>query len=127
VERHAPVLDHVEAVERGVDALVGSADVTRVRVSRPNYDKMHRCPGWSGGGMLYAKVSRCDGGSLAWNGDEYVDIYAGRWCAWRVNRCSACGVYVLPSVVRWLDWRWLAYRLTTWLDDLARWLGEDRG
>jgi hypothetical protein len=76
-----------------------------VRISRPCYDKMHRCPGWAGGGMRYAKVERCDDGRLA------GDIYRGFWWAWRVNRCDTCDVYVLPYVVRYLDWRWWASSL----------------
>jgi hypothetical protein len=73
-----------------------------MRLSRPCYDKPHRCPGWAGGGMRYAKVDRCDGGRL--------DIYRS-WWQWRINRCDTCGVYVLPYVVRWLDWRWWGYVL----------------
>lgn len=81
--------------------------------------------------MLSAKVSRCDGGSLGWGADdEYVDIYRGRWWMWRFNRCSTCGVYVLPSVVRWLDWHWLAYavrrKVSDAVYDARRW-GIRRG
>jgi hypothetical protein len=71
-----------------------------MRISRPDYDKAHRCPGWSGGGMTrYATVRRCDGGYL------HGDIYAGRWWRFRMNRCDTCDLLVLPYVVRYLDWR----------------------
>jgi hypothetical protein len=72
-----------------------------VRLSRPCYDKMHRCPGWAGGGLRYARRDRCDNGHLGWQ------IYEGRLWRWRLNRCPACAVVVLPYVVRWVDWRWI--------------------
>lgn len=66
-----------------------------IRISRPCYDKRHRCPGWAGGGMLYAKVTRCDGG--------YIEH--GQ------SRCNKCNVVILPRWTRWLDWRyWDSYR-----------------
>jgi hypothetical protein len=80
-----------------------------VRISRPCYDKMHRCPGWAGGGMLSAKVVRCDGGYIYRR--ERGDIYVGRWWRFRINRCPTCGVYVLPFAVRWLDPRWWRYKI----------------
>lgn len=70
-----------------------------MRISRPCYDKFHRCPGWAGGGERYAKVQRCEGGHLP------DSCYEGRLWKWRINRCETCGVYVLPYLVRWVDWR----------------------
>lgn len=32
------------------------------RYSRSDYDKYHRCPGWSGGGWTLAKEGKCPGG-----------------------------------------------------------------
>lgn len=72
-----------------------------IRISRPCYDKWWRCPGWAGGGMRYAKVDRCDGGSL---------VTREAWPVrrkWRFHRCSTCKVIVLPSVIRWVDPTWL--------------------
>jgi hypothetical protein len=77
-----------------------------IRISRPCYDKMHRCPGWAGGGTHFAKKDRCDGGSLA-----ATNLYDKRAWKWRVNRCPKCGIYILPYVIRLLDtgwWRWKA-------------------
>jgi hypothetical protein len=77
-----------------------------MRISRPCYDKRWRCPGWAGGGMKYAKVERCDGGSL-------ISKDGGP-----LRRCPKCGVFVLPSVIRWIDPTWLVwwipYRIRDW-------------
>lgn len=79
-----------------------------LNVSRPCYDKPHRCPGWAGGGMRYAEVDLCaHGGSL----DGMYDKRAYRR---RTNRCPECGVLVLPIMVRYLDWRWYAYAVPSW-------------
>jgi hypothetical protein len=78
-----------------------------VRISRPCYDKYHRCPGWAGGGMRRAKVKRCENGSLPY--------LTGRFRLWRFNRCPKCRVVVLPYRVRWADWRWWKWRLHRWL------------
>jgi hypothetical protein len=68
---------------------------------------MHRCPGWAGGGMRYAKVDRCDNGRLRDPKREH--IYEGRSWRWRFNRCDTCDVLVLPYMIRYVDPRWLAY------------------
>ena len=74
-----------------------------VRVSRPCYDKPWRCPGWAGGGMRYARRSRCNGGHMrGWQPDD------GAHPAWRFHRCDTCDVLTWPYITRWLDWRWLA-------------------
>lgn len=79
-----------------------------MRVSRPCYDKMHRCPGWAGGGMKFAKVTRCrDGRIVGYTG-------AGRMWKWRFLRCNKCDVAVLPYVTRYVDPAWIGYKLTTW-------------
>lgn len=93
-----------------------------MRISRPCYDKMHRCPGWAGGGMRYAKRDRCDGGSLA----RVID-YDGRWWRWRTHVCPTCEVLVLPYVVRYVDWRWYWSSVRSrvglwWRYDRPRWL-----
>lgn len=75
-----------------------------MRISRPCYDKPHRCPGWAGGGMRYAKFDLCDDGRL-------YQPYRRRY--WLGARCSECGVYALPIAVQWLDWRWLKYFITS--------------
>ena len=91
--------------------------IGNVRVSRPCYDKYHRCPGWAGAGMRYNKRDWCEGGSLAPFGGAYYKedgtLHGKHWRLWRVNRCPQCGTYVLPYHVRWLDWRWLRF-WTAW-------------
>ena len=81
-----------------------------MRLSRPCYDKMHRCPGWAGGGLRFAKKSRCDDGRLARKGVP-EGIYAGVWWRFRFNRCDTCDVLVLPYAVRWLDPSWMAAKV----------------
>jgi hypothetical protein len=82
-----------------------------MRVSRPCYDKMHRCPGWAGGGTRFAKMNRCEGGSL-------TGVYDRRAWKWRPIRCPECGVLVLPYVVRWADWRWWGWMRDRWTQQL---------
>lgn len=67
-----------------------------MRVSRPCYDKPHRCPGWAGGGAFYGRADRCISGRIS------VDYEARLW-QWRMWRCTACDVITLPYVVRWVD------------------------
>lgn len=94
--------------------------------SRPDYDKPHRCPGWAGGGMRYARKVRCDGGHV------HID-YDRRGWQWRTHRCCLCGLLVLPYVIRWIDPRWLSYWASTTWRDARYWVadalerGEDIG
>lgn len=75
-----------------------------MRISRPCYDKPHRCPGWAGGGFRYAKVTRCDNGRIPGRGEQAL------W-NWRLHRCQTCGVVVLPYAVHLLSPSW--WRLMT--------------
>lgn len=81
-----------------------------MRLSRPCYDKMHRCPGWAGGGMRGARRDRCPNGRLRREG-TLEGIYAGRLWRLRFNRCDTCDVLVLPYAVCWLDPGWWCYSL----------------
>jgi hypothetical protein len=96
----------------------------RFRVSRLNYDKPHRCPGWAGAGEshVWAKkwwriIASCPGQSFA--GFLY-DLPHWRW---RFIRCPSCGVLCLPWVTRKLDptWQWATWkrRLRNWRYKLA--------
>lgn len=91
-----------------------------MRFSRPCYDKFHRCPGWNGGGIHSAKITRCEGGYLGLH-------YEKRAWRWRFTSCPVCGVIVLPYMVRWLDpaywWRW---KRTEWLDAARDYRNERR-
>lgn len=85
-----------------------------MRISRPCYDKYHRCPGWAGGGMKYAKVQGCDGGYITYPQYDVrgkYDYRLKRTWKWRLNKCPKCGVIVLPSVIRWIDWGWLSWKI----------------
>lgn len=71
-----------------------------MRISRPCYDKFHRCPGWIGGGPRYPRgKSRCDGGRIQ------VDYNAPLW-RFRTWPCNTCNVVVLPYATRWLSAPW---------------------
>lgn len=74
-----------------------------MRLSRPCYDKPHRCPRWIGGGMRYPKRDRCDDGRIQ------ID-YTTRW-TWRFWRCNTCDVVTLPYNVQYLDWRYWAWKI----------------
>ena len=63
-----------------------------MRISRPCYDKPHRCPGQKGGGPKYAKVLLCDGGIVHYPRSM-----------WWFGRCELCRVLVLPpKMLRWI-------------------------
>jgi hypothetical protein len=90
----------------------------RFRISRPCYDKLRRCPGWAGGGIRYARVRRCDNGFLS----TYTSKGSKPLWKWRVYRCPKCRVYVLPYLIRWLDYGWWKWEIADWRRDLAHWL-----
>jgi len=75
-----------------------------VRLSRPCYDKPHRCPGWAGGGDRYAKIQRCEGGHLN-------DLYEKRLWRLRFNRCDTCDVLVLPYAIQYFGPWWWRYTI----------------
>lgn len=99
------------------------------RVSRPCFDKFHRCPGWAGGGTRYAKVRRCDDGHIRY----YDDDGHHRLWQWRCFRCPKCRVIVLPYLIRWLDWRYVWYwklcripgDVNSWWRDEFSWWDEE--
>jgi hypothetical protein len=59
-----------------------------MRISRPCYDKPHRCPGWIGGGDKLAKVKRCDGGR--------INVYGSKLWRWKFGKCNTCDVRTIP-------------------------------
>lgn len=102
-----------------------------MRISRPCYDKPHRCPGWAGGGTRYARVDRCDNGRVRTRvpypefPGEFETPGAKRW---RFGHCDTCDVVTWPYVTRHLDWRhwgWTISRLRFRVRDL-RWRFESR-
>lgn len=90
-----------------------------MRLSRHCYDKPRRCPGWNGGGFTYAKVQRCDNGSIQIN-------YSSRWKRdWTFHRCDTCDVVCWPIVTQELDpayWRhWHLYQFKNWTQERLLW------
>ena len=89
-----------------------------MRISRPCYDKYHRCPGWVGGGFVSARVIHCNNGRIQINYDD-------PWWTWKFQRCDTCDVVVFPFHANVLDptywWymRWSGVRML-W-DDLSVW------
>lgn len=75
----------------------------KFRIRRRCYDKSHRCPGWAGGGMRYAKVVVCEGGSLP---------HTYTWGRWLPERHAFCGTWALPVMAKWSDPSWLRYIFT---------------
>lgn len=79
-----------------------------------DYDKPHRCPGWSGSGWSYNKRDSCDDvlpdGVRRWR--RYADAsgYGPGW-QWMIRRTNCCDTLVLPYVLRWLHWRTYYYKI----------------
>lgn len=80
-----------------------------MRISRPCYDKRHRCPGWAGGGMKSAKVDLCDGGYVLHPSTRIP--YEREYSMFEFGECNKCGVIVLPDVVRKFDLHWLSWHI----------------
>lgn len=85
-----------------------------MKISRMNYDKPRRCPGWAGPGwnnMLFHRPNRkwkestCNNGSIKirhYKDDECkVD---NRWWKFEFYKCDTCGVITLPLVTRNFDY-----------------------
>ena len=85
-----------------------------MRLSRPCYDKPHRCPSWAGGGMHYPKSDEprdCTGHVHALGtSDEWSHPAAG-WRALWFGRCTGCGVVTWPWAARRLSPFWWRTRL----------------
>ena len=75
-----------------------------MRLSRLNYDKVWRCPGWSGGAWRPGPdPAQCEGASFA-------SFYFERKLSWlRFTRCPGCGIVCLPLVTRWADPAYLSF------------------
>ena len=79
--------------------------------SLPDFNKGHRCPGWSGEGMRYNKVNWCNDelapGVQRWSltlrrgvpapmGIEHASDLPGFY-SWRVRRTNCCNTVVMPQ------------------------------
>jgi hypothetical protein len=93
-----------------------------MRLSRPCYDKAHRCPGWAGGGWRLARMERCYGGYVTarrpWltGLDEDYPGHPGEH-RWHFGHCNRCDVNTWPYVTRWLDLGYLSWRVRRAVDD----------
>lgn len=100
-----------------------------MRLSRPCYDKPHRCPGWAGGGTKGSKVDRCDGGSIRTRGlaigeEDGRRVVYGEYPGtdkWRFGHCTDCDVLTWPvALCHMFDpgwWRWELSSLRTRIED----------
>jgi hypothetical protein len=82
-----------------------------MRLSRGCYDKFHRCPGWAGGGLKYAKEDRCLHGGLMLSKSQGDPKYKRLW-KFRFMRCDTCDVIVLPYYSKYLSvfWLWTIFK-----------------
>lgn len=79
-----------------------------MKIMRSNYDKMHRCPNWSGPAFKGGDGD-CPGGSLS--SQMYPADGRNTHPRWRFYTCYQCGTVVLPNVLRNLDPTWWAWRI----------------
>jgi hypothetical protein len=86
-----------------------------MRLSRPCYDKITRCPGWNGGGPKFARRQRCDNGHIL-TYDPATDLPLRGWL-WRFLHCDTCDVVTWPYMTRYLSVPWLAERLRWKISD----------
>ena len=82
-----------------------------MRVSRPCYDKPHRCPGWAGGGWKYSKVDLCENGSIRTSSGGYPGEHR-----WSFGRCKKCDVITWPYMIRFIDPTNYTMKLRLWWD-----------
>lgn len=104
---------------------------------RHDYNKPHRCPGWSGGGWRgtyddiepndwdedslgpfkdhgsrrrhwWQAKDRCNSGHI-WTRD-----LEDPWMALRFGRCTTCDVRTIPLITQWVDPTWLWFCFTRW-------------
>jgi hypothetical protein len=85
-----------------------------VRLSRPDYDKEHRCPGGiSGGGWKFSKVEHCVGGYVTVRVmDEGYPGHPGKY-RWHFGHCNRCDTVTWPvALCHLVDPTW--WRFAVW-------------
>lgn len=89
-----------------------------MRVMRRNYDKPHRCPGWSGPAFKADRIDGIDSSRCAYLGPNGDPNRKGRtsngpetWNSWGLVRCPGCRTWVLPYWMRWIDPSYLAWKI----------------
>ena len=85
-----------------------------MRLSRPCYDKPHRCPGWAGGGPKVAKAYLCNNGSIRTrvpmtDCPGEFEYPASR--PFRFGHCTKCDTVTWPWITRKLSIFWWAYEI----------------
>lgn len=99
----------------------------RWRLSRPCYDKPHRCPGSAGGGPKFARVRRCEGGYVTFgmSYEEHAGLEGADWDRYprpfALGQCTKCDVIVLPFWTRKLSLFWWADHLWRKFTNWAWW------
>jgi hypothetical protein len=93
-----------------------------VRVMRRNYDKPHRCPGWSGPAFKAGRIEGIDADLCGYLGPRELDGSGLRsgpaaWNSYGLVRCPGCKTWVLPVWARWLDPTYLAWKLRRRIKD----------
>lgn len=104
-----------------------------MRLSRLNYDKAHRCPGWSGAAFKGNRRELCPGAGYVtahrpWDKDRDGDEgYPGHPAEsqWMFAYCNKCDVMCWPYATRWLDpgW-WFGFVVWNWRRKIGNWYYE---
>jgi hypothetical protein len=90
-----------------------------MRVMRRNYDKPHRCPGWSGPALKAGRLDGIDGdkcGYLAprgeWSEERFRSLDGpDSWNSYGLVRCPGCKTWVLPYWMRYVDPTYLTWKI----------------
>jgi hypothetical protein len=87
---------------------------------RRNYDKPHRCPGWSGPAFKWKHIRGVNGNECGYLAprrivgatlEEYRSVDGpDPWNSYGLVRCPGCKTWVLPYWARWLDATYLWWR-----------------
>jgi len=82
---------------------------------RRNYDKPHRCPGWSGPAFKAGHVD-IDGETCGYLAPRRLIEYRlsngpHSWNSFGLVRCPGCKTWVLPYWMRYIDPTYLAWKI----------------
>lgn len=72
-----------------------------MKISRINYNKPGKCPGWYGAGWGNAGTITCDGFPTPWETKSGKDKKLWRW---RISKCYTCGRILLPHKLKYFEW-----------------------
>ena len=87
-----------------------------MRVMRRNYDKPHRCPGWSGPAMKAGRIDGIDADRCGYLAPRRLTEFHVRngpdaWNSYGLVRCPGCKTWVLPYWMRWADPSYLSWKI----------------